>query len=134
MTTSEGHAQVERRMDAAENRIARVETDHADLRREVAEIKTGMATLHGDLRVNNTLTEHIKESVSRIESNARDGFARIEASTDKSLQRLEKSVQDAVDMATTARVVGKTPALHLAAWVLAGVATALGIAVAYFRG
>lgn len=130
--TEETHS-MERRVDAVESRVNRVESDHAELRREVAEIRTGMATLHGDLRVNNTLTEHIKESVSRIESNAQDGFARIETNTNKSLQRLEKSVQDAVDLATTARVVSRTPALHIAAWLSAGIATALGIAVAYFR-
>ncbi len=93
-----------------------------------------MATLHGDLRVNNELTKHIRESVARIENNTRDSFARIETNTDKSLGRLEKSMQDAVDMATTARTVRGLGVGHIVAWLVAGVATALGIFVAWFKG
>jgi chromosome segregation ATPase len=131
--TEDQHS-LDRRVDAVEGRVGRVENDHADLRREVAEIRTGMATLHGDLRVNNELTKHIRESVARIENNTRDSFARIETNTDKSLGRLEKSMQDAVDMATTARTVRGLGVGHIVAWLVAGVATALGIFVAWFKG
>ncbi len=112
--TEDQHS-LDRRVDAVEGRVGRVENDHADLRREVAEIRTGM------VRVNNELTKHIRESVARIENNTRDSFARIETNTDKSLGRLEKSMQDAVDMATTARTVRGLGVGHIVAWLVAGV-------------
>jgi hypothetical protein len=121
------------RIEVVERRVDRVEEDHLDLRREVGELKAGMATLHGDLRVNNALTEHIKDSVSRIERNTSDSFGRIEANTKDALLRLEKSTQQAVDIATAARVVGSKPVVGIVAWVAGGAITVILVLVGVLR-
>lgn len=139
---------VEGRVGSVEGRIVRAETevsslraDQVDIRREVADIRTGLATLHGDLKVNNALTNTIKDSVARIESNTSASFDRIEKHTRESLNEMRDSMQEsnrkvqgAVDLATTAKVVGSKPIITLLGWFAGGAFAAVSIAYLFLKG
>jgi hypothetical protein len=123
-----------RPVDGIEGRISRVEIDQLDLRREFGMMKDKMHEIHLDLARGNVLTEGIKDSVVRIETNTANSFDRIEKHTKDALNELKESVRGAVDMATTARMVNGLPIGHVVTGVATGAVAAVAAVVAYLKG
>lgn len=128
-------------MSRTESDVTNLRVEQNDIRREVADLRTGLATLHGDLKVNNALTTTIKESVSRIETNTASSFDRIEKHTRESLDDMRatmadsnKKVQGAIDMAAGAKVLTSKPLMGFLGWAVGAGFAVISIAYLLFRG